>query len=62
MKIATNSIMGVTRDDLGFPVEVSDADALTASALQENVGRIYKYTGQTSEDIVTGALYMVVDE
>lgn len=62
MKIATNSITGVTRDDLGYPVEISDADALTAAASQESIGRIYKYTGQSSEDIVTGALYMVIDE
>ena len=62
MKIATNSITGVTRDDLGYPVEISDADALTAATSQESIGRIYKYTGQSSEDIVTGDLYMVIDE
>lgn len=41
------------------PAEISTVSELEALAVEENIGKVYKYTGETSEDYVNGDFYVV---
>lgn len=41
-------------------VDISDADELTAMLTADNLGNIYRYTGETNETYTNGDLYEVI--
>lgn len=41
-------------------VDVSDADELTSMLTADNVGNVYRYTGETNDTYTKGDLYEVV--
>lgn len=42
-------------------IDISDADKLTAALTAENLGNVYRYTGETNSTYTNGVLYEVVD-
>lgn len=41
-------------------VDISDPDELTSMLTSNNVGKIYRYTGETNDTYTNGDLYEVV--
>lgn len=41
-------------------IDVSDADELTTMLTADNLGNIYRYTGETNETYTNGDLYEVI--
>lgn len=41
-------------------IEIDDPDELTSLLVAENIGNIYRYTGETNETYSNGDLYEVV--
>lgn len=41
-------------------IEVSDPDELTSMLVAENLGSVYRYTGETNNTYTNGDLYEVV--
>lgn len=62
----TNSVIqietGGTGDANGFPIDVSDPAELTAAAITENAGKIYRYTGTTTDTCTQNAMYIVEND
>ncbi len=62
----TNSVIqietGGTGDANGFPIDVSDPAELTAAAITENAGKLYRYTGAMTDTYTQNALYMTVND
>ena len=46
-------------DDGGYPIEIDDPNDMTALLVAANVGKVYLYTGTTTQDYINGDLYMV---
>jgi hypothetical protein len=46
----------------GLPSEVATAEAMDALLVTENIGKVYKYTGATTETYTNGELYLVGEE
>ena len=42
-------------------IDISDPDALTAELSVDNVGNVYRYTGETNSTYTNGDLYEVVE-
>lgn len=64
---STNSVIqigtGGTGDANGFPIDVSDPAELTAALSNiENVGKIYRYTGTTTDTCTQNAMYIVEND
>ena len=43
----------------GYPIEIDDPNDMTALLVAANVGKVYLYTGTTTQDYINGDLYMV---
>lgn len=46
----------------GLPIEISRSEEMQAVLVAENVGKIYKYVGETNETFTNGNLYQVIEE
>lgn len=46
----------------GLPIEISRSEEMQAVLVAENVGKIYKYVGETNETYSNGNLYQIVEE
>ena len=46
----------------GAIIEISTAEEMDALLVAENVGKIYKYIGETNEKYTNGVLYMVEED
>ncbi len=46
----------------GFPIDVSDPAELAAAAITENAGKIYRYTGTTTDTCTQNAMYIVEND
>ena len=53
---AINSIKGSAMEG------IDSAEAMTALLVEENVGNMYKYLGDTTDDYVNGDIYIVEQE
>lgn len=42
-------------------IDISDANELTTMLVAENLGKIYRYTGETNDTYTNGDLYEVID-
>lgn len=42
-------------------IEIDDPDELTSMLIAENLGNVYRYTGETNETYTNGDLYEVVE-
>lgn len=42
-------------------IEVNDPDVLTSKLVAENLGNVYRYTGETNDTYTNGDLYEVVN-
>lgn len=59
--LGSNQKARVTVIEKVFPIiEVSDPDELTSMLVAENLGNVYRYTGETNETYSNGDLYEVV--
>lgn len=47
---------------LGEPIVVETSEDMEALLVESNVGKVYAYTGLSTEKFKSGGLYMVVDE
>lgn len=45
----------------GFPIELSTPEEMEAVLVAENIGKIYKYVGETNETFTNGNLYQVTE-
>ena len=45
----------------GFPIELSTLEEMEAVLVVENIGKIYKYVGETNETFTNGNLYQVTE-
>lgn len=45
----------------GFPIELSTPEEMEAVLVSENIGKIYKYVGETNETFTNGNLYQVTE-
>ena len=61
MLIKTNA-SSFENQSTGLPIEISDSTKMTEVMVSENVGKFYKYIGETTTDFVSGSIYQVVDE
>lgn len=43
-------------------IEVDTTKKMNSSIIKENVGKIYRYVGETNEKYVNGALYLIEEE
>lgn len=48
--------------DNGTPIEVATVEEMDAQLVEENIGKIYKYVGETSDVYTNGELYQVIEE
>lgn len=46
---------------LGSPIELATSEEMEAVLVAENVGKIYKYIGETNETFTNGNLYQVME-
>lgn len=55
--------IAVTIDEglLGSPIELSTSEEMEAVLVAENIGKIYKYVGETNETFTNGNLYQVTE-
>ncbi len=44
------------------PLEIADPIEMEAVLIVENLGKIYKYVGETNETFTNGAIYQIVEE
>ena len=49
-------------DNSGTPIEISTVEQMENKLISENVGKIYKYVGETNETYTNGEYYEVIDE
>jgi hypothetical protein len=47
--------------DNGKPIQVSNEMEMSALLVEKNIGNIYLYTGETSENFINGQIYVVVE-
>lgn len=45
----------------GKPIQVSNEIEMSALLVEKNIGNIYLYTGETSENFINGQIYVVVE-
>lgn len=45
----------------GSPIELSTPEEMEAVLVAENIGKIYKYVGETNETFTNGNLYQVTE-
>lgn len=45
----------------GLPIEIATSEEMDAVLIDENVGKIYKYVGETNETYINGNVYMIVE-
>lgn len=45
-----------------IPVDIATADEMTALLIDDNIGRVYRFTGTTDENYTNGDLYEVVSK
>lgn len=58
-----NTILPPIDDGVGgIPIEVSSIEQMDALLVAENIGKIYKYVGETNEKYTNGALYQISEE
>lgn len=58
-----NTILPPVDDGVGgIPIEVSSIEQMDALLVAENIGKIYKYVGETNEKYTSGALYQISEE
>ena len=43
-------------------IDVANQSAMELLLVEENIGKIYRYTGETNETFINGALYQVAQE
>lgn len=46
----------------GTPIEVATVDEMNAMLVEANIGKVYKYTGETNDTYTNGELYIVGEE
>lgn len=62
-KVISNVIcMGGNSGSSGTPIELATTEEMQAALVSENVGKIYKFVGETNEIFTNGNLYQVVEE
>lgn len=49
-------------DNSGTPIEISTVEQMENKLISENIGKIYKYVGETNETYTNGEYYEVIDE
>lgn len=59
--LGSNQKVRVSLTKISPIIEVSDPDELTSMLVAENLGNIYRYTGETNETYTNGDLYEVVE-
>ena len=52
----------VLKENYGKPIEVSSEESMNYKLEDKNVGKIYKYTGESTDTFTNGEYYTVVDE
>ena len=45
----------------GTPIELTTSEEMEAVLVAENIGKIYKYVGETNETFTNGNLYQVME-
>lgn len=45
----------------GLPIEVSSTEEMNAMLVETNIGKVYKYTGETTEEFIKDEIYIVVE-
>ena len=59
----TNSVIQIgTINASGFPIEISDAAELSAELSNDNIGKMYRYTGPMTDTYTQNTLFMVVND
>ena len=55
--------INVTVDEslLGTPIELATSEEMEAVLVADNIGKIYKYVGETNETFTNGNLYQVTE-
>lgn len=46
----------------GLPIEISTAEEMDALLIEANIGKIYKYVGETTEKYIKDNIYIVTEE
>lgn len=46
----------------GTPIELATSEEMEAVLVAENIGKIYKFVGETNETFTNGNLYQVIEE
>lgn len=49
------------KNQFGSPIELSTPEEMEAVLVSENIGKIYKYVGETNETFTNGNLYQVTE-
>ena len=55
--------ISITLDEglLGTPIELATSEEMEAVLVADNIGKIYKYVGETNETFTNGNLYQVME-
>lgn len=49
-------------DKIGAPVEIATAEEMDTLLVEENLGKVYMYTGETNDTYTNGNVYQVIEE
>lgn len=57
-----NKVYRAPDSGAGLPIELASQEAMEAALVKENVGKIYKFVGETNEMFTNGSFYEVIDD
>lgn len=60
--VDTDYVDDAINEALGLPIQVATASEMDDKLTADNVGKIYKYTGENDENYETDNLYEIVEE
>lgn len=55
----TSTLTQQYREAVGRAIEVSSASSMDSLLVEENIGRVYKYIGDTTETYTNGQYYII---
>ena len=56
-----NKVYKAPDSGAGLPIELATSEEMEAALVKENVGKIYKFVGETNEMFTSGSYYEIVD-
>ena len=57
-----NKVYKAPESGAGLPIELASQEVMEAALIEENIGKIYKFVGETNEMFTNGSYYEVIDD